>query len=112
MPLINDPSRLNHTIQFGTVISIDNDNHVPISTFSPQFSCYCAIFKRTIDQTFSTLQTEQQDNVTVIIYHNEKVNTSLSAILNKIKYRVIDVEPDETSAIIRYDTVILRKVSK
>jgi SPP1 family predicted phage head-tail adaptor len=112
MALINDPSRMNRTIQFGIVKSVTNTNGVSVPSFVPQFTCYCAIFKRTINQTFTVLGTDQQDNITVIIRHNINVNNTLRAILNGVQYQVIDVESDETNNIIRYDTVILKKVTK
>lgn len=112
MALINQPSRMNRTIKFGTVKSVQNANGVSVPTFVPQFNCYCAIFKRTIDQAFTVLGTDKQDNVTVIIRHNINVNNTLRAMLNGLQYQVIDVESDETNNIVRYDTVILKKVTK
>lgn len=110
--LVRDPSRLNKMIGFGTVQSIENANGVDIPTFVPLLSCHCAIWKRTLNQTYSLLGTEAQDNVTVIIRHNINVNNATHAKVNNFEYEIVDIVPDETSNIIRYDIVILKKVTR
>lgn len=113
--IVRDPSRLNKMIEFGTVHSIENANGIDVPTFvslDPPMNVHCAIWKRTINQAYSLLGTEKQDNTTVIIRHNININNALHAKINNVEYEIIDIISDETSNIIKYDVVILKKVTR
>ncbi|MFX3616124.1 MAG: phage head closure protein [Sporolactobacillus sp.] len=114
MPVILDPSRLNRRIQFGTAEPVEQPNGATKDEFVGQQEVYCGRWTRTFNQSFQVIGTERQDDITVIIRHNPSVTDSLLAqfIDDTTIYKVIANNPDESTEIIAYDLVTLRKVSR
>lgn len=114
MVRLHDPSRLNQRIQFGTIQSVELPNGAHKDQFVPQQEVYCGRWTRTVNQAFQVIGTERQDDITVIIRHNAAVTNSLMAQFDgdSSVYKVIAVNPDESTELIAFDLVTLRKVSK
>lgn len=114
MAMINDPSRLNLRISFGTGQSTENGNSIPIETYVESFSVWCGVWNRTYAEKFAAIGTEHQNDLTVIIRHNPAVNQSLLAQMVSdlsTTYRVVDVAPDETPSPVSFDLVTMQKVN-
>lgn len=116
MATINDPSRLNKRISFGTTQPQENANGIMVnssdSNFQESFSVWCGIWNKTLSEKFAVIGTEHQDDVSVIIRHNTGVYESLLAQIDGVTYRVNDVAPDESPSPVSFDLVTLKKVTK
>lgn len=106
-----DLSRLKHRVQFGTVKSVPNRNTGDSDeTFVPQFTVWCGEYQNSMTQQYTLLGNDQQDNITIVIRHNSKVNSTLECEYNGVLYDVVAVNSDDQ--INAFDTVTLKKSSK
>lgn len=107
------PSQFNQKVEFGKIVSIEDENTgVNYAKFNPDFTLHAKINQRTLYQTYQAEQSGLLDTRTVVIRHNPKVNESLKCKLSSTVYDILSINSDESSSINRYDTLILRKNKK
>jgi SPP1 family predicted phage head-tail adaptor len=103
-------SRLNKLVQFGTVKSVENlINGTTKQQFVPLFTVWCGEYTLTISNTISLTGTTATTNQLIAVRHDDRITTTLEAILDGVTYRVAGVSSD--SELNAYDVVTLTKVN-
>ncbi|EQM54693.1 head-tail joining protein [Lactiplantibacillus plantarum EGD-AQ4] len=103
-------SRLNKRVQFGTVKSVENPiNGTTKQQFVPLFTVWCGEYTLTISNTISLTGTTATTNQLIVVRHDDRITTTLEAILDGVTYKVAGVSSD--SELNAYDVVTLTKVN-
>ncbi|SPE08965.1 Phage head-tail joining protein [Lactiplantibacillus plantarum] len=103
-------SRLNKRVQFGTVKSVENlINGTTKQQFVPLFTVWYGEYTLTISNTISLTGTTATTNQLIAVRHDDRITTTLEAILDGVTYRVAGVSSD--SELNAYDVVTLTKVN-
>lgn len=107
------PSQLNKKVEFGRVVSEEDQNTgINHAVFKPDFQMHAKVNKRTVYQTYQAEQAGMLDTRSITIRHNAKVNDSIKCKLAGVVYDIVSVNSDESFGINKYDTVLLRKNKK
>lgn len=107
------PSQFNQKVEFGKIVSVEDENTgINYAEFRPDFTLHAKINQRTLYQTYQAEQSGMLDTRTIIIRHNVKVNESLKCKLSGAVYDILSVNSAEWFGINRYDTLVLRKNKK
>ena len=103
-------NRLNKRVQFGTVKSVQNlINGTTKQQFVPLLTVWCGEYTLTISNTISLTGTTATTNQLIAVRHDDRITTTLEAILDGVTYRVAGVSSD--SEMNAYDVVTLTKVN-
>lgn len=111
MALIKDPSRLNKRAAFGTVQSVELPSGISKPQFVSLMTVWCAIWVRSLSQQYQLIGTNLEDTQTIVIRHNPGIDDSMKVQIDDNTYTIVSINPDESTSIITYDTVTIRKVS-
>lgn len=104
-------SRLNKRVQFGVekMSGFNPNTGENITKFSPTFSVWCGEYTLTISNTISLTGTTATTNQLIAVRHDDRITTTLEAILDGVTYRIAGVSSD--SEMNAYDVVTLTKVN-
>ncbi|MCW1910843.1 phage head closure protein [Lactiplantibacillus paraplantarum] len=103
-------NRLNKRVQFGTVKSVQNlINGTTKQQFVPLFTVWSGEYTLTISNTISLTGTTATTNQLIVVRHDDRITTTLEAILDGVEYKVAGVSSD--SELNAYDVVTLTKVN-
>ena len=106
-------NRFNHKISFGTIKTVENNNTGDYDElFVPTITLHCALYNRTIAQSYQILGTSLEDTIVVAIRATNKLNKQLLASYGDVVYRIVDVSKDSTGNLIAYDLLTLKKYAK
>ncbi|SYW19482.1 phage head closure protein [Oenococcus oeni] len=107
------PFQLNKRANIGSVDTIQNEaTGSYIKQFVPQFSRWCAVKLRTMNQTYQLVSMQLQDTVDLIFRHDPLLQSSLQIQLEGVIYNILSVSPDESTDLERYDIVTIEKITK
>nr|WP_236685455.1 phage head closure protein [Lactiplantibacillus plantarum] len=104
-------NRLKKRVQFGVekIVGSNDNTGEDITKFSPSFSVWCGEYTLTISNTISLTGTTATTNQLIAVRHDDRITTTLEAILDGVTYRVAGVSSD--SEMNAYDVVTLTKVN-
>ncbi|KZT95119.1 phage head closure protein [Lactiplantibacillus plantarum] len=103
-------NRLNKRVQFGTVKSVPNlINGTTKQQFVTLFTVWYGEYTLTVSNTISLTGTTATTNELIVVRHDDRITTTLEAILDGVTYRVAGVSSD--SELNAYDVVTLTKVN-
>lgn len=106
-------NRFNHKISFGTIKTVENDNTGDYDElFVPNITLRCALYNRTIAQSYQILGTSLEDTTVVAIRSTDKVSKQLLASYGGVTYQIVDIVKDSTGNLIAYDLLTLKKYVK
>lgn len=105
--------RFNHKISFGTIKTIENNNTGDYDeSFVPTITLHCALYNRSITQSYQILGTSLEDTIVVVIRSTNEVSKQLLASYDDAVYQIIDVSKDSTGKAVAYDLLTLKKYAK
>lgn len=105
--------RFNHKISFGTIKTIENNNTGDYDeSFVPTITLHCALYNRSITQSYQILGTSLEDTIVVVIRSTNEVSKQLLASYDDAVYQIIDVSKDSTGKAVAYDLLTLKKYVK
>ncbi|WP_436646551.1 phage head closure protein [Lactiplantibacillus plantarum] len=103
-------NRLNKRVQFGTVKTVQNlINGTEKQQFVPLFTVWCGEYTLTISNTISLTGTTATTNELIAVRHDDRITTTLEAMLDGVEYKVAGVSSD--SELNAYDVITLTKVN-
>lgn len=106
-------NRFNHKISFGTIKTVENNNTGDYDeSFVPTTTLHCALYNRSIAQSYQILGTSLEDTIVVVIRSTNKVNKQLLASYDDTVYQIVDVSKDSTGNPVAYDLLTLKKYVK
>ena len=106
-------NRFNHKISFGTIKTVENNNTGDYDeSFVPTTTLHCALYNRSIAQSYQILGTSLEDTIVVVIRSANKVNKQLLASYDDTVYQIVDVSKDSTGNPVAYDLLTLKKYVK
>lgn len=106
------PSEFNRKVAFGDIKTVTNPNTGGKSKkFKAGFTVWFAPKNRTLDQKYELVGTEFEDTKVIIVRHKSAVADKQMALIDSVQYDIIDYSPDETSALLGFDYVTLRRRS-
>ena len=106
-------NRFNHKISFGTIKTVENDNTGDYDElFTPTFTLHCALYNRTIAQSYQILGTSLEDTIVVAVRSTNKMNKQLLASYGDVVYQIVDITKDSTGNLVAYDLLTLKKYVK
>lgn len=79
--------------------------------FVPALTVWFASKTRTLSQSYQLQGTTLENSRTIIIRHNPAVEELKAAVIDNVQYDIVNYSPDETSNIIRYDYLTLKRSS-
>lgn len=108
-----NPYGLNKKIFFGKSEDTTNPNTGGVvEHFEPVFKRWCGVKTQTISQQYAAINVNMDDTIIVIIRHTEKVKGYKLAKLDGVVYDIVDVSPDESVNVQRFDYVTVRESEK
>lgn len=106
------PNDFNHKAQLGNVKSVKNKyTGASSKEFTGVLEVRFAAKTRTLNQQYQIQGTNLENSRTIIIRHNASVESLKLAVIDDVQYDVVNYSPDETSNIIRYDYLTLKRSS-
>lgn len=106
------PSEFNRRVAFGDVKTITNPHTGGKSKeFVADFAAWFAPRKRTLDQKYELVGTDLEDTSVVIVRHNKALADKQMALIDGIKYDIIDYSPDESFGVMANDYITLKRRS-
>lgn len=103
-------NRLNKRVQFGTLKSVQNPiNGTTKQQFVTLFTVWYGEYTLTISNTISLTGTTATTNQLIVVRHDDRITTTLEAMLDGVEYKVAGVSSD--SELNAYDVVTLTKVN-
>ncbi|GAY74348.1 phage head closure protein [Lentilactobacillus kosonis] len=104
------PHQLNNRAEFGTIDEQVNPNTgANRKAFVPQFTLWCAIRTRTLNQMFAAKSAGLEDTRTIAVRHNQHIVEELRVRLNGEVYRIVNISPDDSNNFIAFDFITLTK---
>ncbi len=102
--------QLNKRADLGTSKDGRNPNTGNIlKVFNKQFSRFCAVRTRTMNQTYQLTNFNMQDTVDLVFRHDPLIQSLLKVQLDGIVYDIVSISPDESFNLDPYDIVTVRK---
>lgn len=102
----------NKKVQLGAVKSVKNKyTGASDNTFVESMTVWFASKTRTLSQSYQLQGTALENSRTIIIRHNSSVEELKVAVIDNVQYDIVNYSPDETSNIIRYDYLTLKRSS-
>lgn len=106
------PNDFNHKAQLGNAKSVKNKyTGASDNTFVESMTVWFASKTRTLSQQYQLQGTALENSRTIIIRHNPAVEMLGLAVIDGVQYDIVNYSPDETSNIIRYDYLTLKRSS-
>jgi SPP1 family predicted phage head-tail adaptor len=106
-------NRFNQKISFGTIKTVENNNTGDYDeSFVPTISLHCALYNRSITQSYQILGTSLEDTIVVAIRSTNELSKQLLASYGDVVYQIIDVSKDSTGKPVAYDLLTLKKYVK
>lgn len=84
----------------------------PDKTFTKEFSRFCAVRTRTMNQTYQLTNFNMQDTVDLVFRHDPLIQSNLYIQLDGIIYEIVSISPDESTNLNPYDIVTVRQTTK
>lgn len=105
-------SDFNHKVKLGNVETVKNKyTGASVKEFKSVIEVWFASKTRTISQQYQLQGTSLENSRTIIIKHNSIIEGLELAVIDNVQYDIINYSPDETSNIIRYDYLTLKRSS-
>ena len=102
----------NKKVQLGDVKTLTNEyTGAGYDGFVPKINVWFASKTRTLSQSYQLQGTLLENSRTIIIRHNQAVEKLKLAVIDNVQYDIVNYSPDETSNIIRYDYLTLKRSS-
>lgn len=102
----------NKKVQLGDVKTLTNEyTGAGYDGFVPVLTVWFASKTRSISQSYQLQGTLLENSRTIIIRHNSAVEELKVAEIDNVQYDIVNYSPDETSNIIRYDYLTLKRSS-
>lgn len=81
----------------------------PITTIIKEtvLSCWCYIKQQTMKDIQANVGTILENTTALIIRHTDKIDNTMTAVINGITYQIVSIEPDIQRK--RFDTVIIKR---
>ena len=86
--------------------------NIPIGLFALTISLHCALYNRSITQSYQILGTSLEDTIVVAIRSTNELSKQLLASYGDVVYQIIDVSKDSTGKPVAYDLLTLKKYVK
>lgn len=105
------PSQFGKTCEFGTVETTENPftgAEMP-GEFVSKFKLHYKPHTRTLNQQYLAAQANLSDTRVIVVRHNKRVTDELMVRLDGIVFKIVQVSPDETQGLNKYDFITLRK---
>lgn len=67
---------------------------------------------RTISFQFQLIGTETADTFEIVVRYNKKITKKMCVQINGVLYNIINISPDESAKIMRYDILTLQEKKK
>lgn len=107
-----NPADFNKKVQLGDVETKTNEyTGAGYPDFVPVLTVWFASKTRTLSQSYQLQGTALENSRTIIIRHNSAVEELKVAVIDNAQYDIVNYSPDETSNIIRYDYLTLKRSS-
>ena len=102
----------NKKVQLGDVKTLTNEyTGAGYDGFVPKINVWFASKTRTLSQSYQLQGTSLENSRTIIIRHNQAIEKLKLAVIDNVQYDIVNYSPDETSNIIRYDYLTLKRSS-
>lgn len=102
----------NKKVQLGAVETLINEyTGAGYDGFVPKINVWFASKTRSLSQSYQLQGTLLENSRTIIIRHNQAVEKLKLAVIDDVQYDIVNYSPDETSNIIRYDYLTLKRSS-
>lgn len=102
----------NKKVQLGDVETKTNEyTGAGYDGFVPKINVWFASKTRSLSQSYQLQGTALENSRTIIIRHNQAVEKLKLAVIDDVQYDIVNYSPDETSNIIRYDYLTLKRSS-
>lgn len=102
----------NKKVQLGDVKTLTNEyTGAGYDNFVPKINVWFASKTRSLSQSYQLQGTLLENSRTIIIRHNSSVEELKVAVIDDVQYDIVNYSPDETSNIIRYDYLTLKRSS-
>lgn len=102
----------NKKVQLGDVKTLTNEyTGAGYDSFVPKINVWFASKTRTLSQSYQLQGTALENSRTIIIRHNSSAEKLKAAEIDNVQYDIVNYSPDETSNIIRYDYLTLKRSS-
>lgn len=102
----------NKKVKLGAVKSVKNKyTGASDNIFVESMTVWFASKTRTLSQSYQLQGTALENSRTIIIRHNSSVEELKVAVIDNVQYDIVNYSPDETSNIIRYDYLTLKRSS-
>lgn len=102
----------NKKVQLGDVETKTNEyTGAGYDAFVPVLTVWFASKTRSLRQSYQLQGTLLENSRTIIIRHNQAVEKLKLAVIDNVQYDIVNYSPDETSNIIRYDYLTLKRSS-
>ncbi|EQC58385.1 head-tail joining protein [Lactococcus cremoris subsp. cremoris TIFN6] len=102
----------NKKVQLGDVKTLTNEyTGAGYDGFVPKINVWFASKTRSLSQSYQLQGTLLENSRTIIIRHNSSVEELKVAVIDNVQYDIVNYSPDETSNIIRYDYLTLKRSS-
>jgi len=102
----------NKKVQLGDIKTETNEyTGAGFDSFIPAITVWFASKTRTLSQSYQLQGTVLENSRTIIIRHNPAVEKLKLAVIDDVQYDIVNYSPDETSNIIRYDYLTLKRSS-
>lgn len=106
------PNDFNHKVKLGNVITVKNKfTGASSKEFAKVLEVRFAAKTRTLNQQYQIQGTDLENSRTIIIRHNSSVEGLKLALIDGVQYDIVNYSPDETSSLIRYDYLTLKRSS-
>lgn len=107
-----NPADFNKKVQLGDVETETNEHTgAGYAGFVPKINVWFASKTRSLSQSYQLQGTLLENSRTIIIRHNQAVEKLKLAVIDNVQYDIVNYSPDETSNIIRYDYLTLKRSS-
>lgn len=102
----------NKKVQLGDVETKTNEyTGAGYDAFVSVLTVWFASKTRSLSQSYQLQGTLLENSRTIIIRHNQAVEKLKLAVIDNVQYDIVNYSPDETSNIIRYDYLTLKRSS-
>lgn len=102
----------NKKVKLGAVKTLINKyTGTGYDAFVPVLTVWFAPKTRSLSQSYQLQGTLLENSRTIIIRHNSAVEKLKLAVIDNVQYDIVNYSPDETSNIIRYDYLTLKRSS-
>lgn len=106
-------SRLNHTIELGTVVTVQNRSlGGSRQEFKATRTIHCAIYQRSQTQQYALIGTTLEDTTVIAVRSQYQVDKQLKVCLDGKLYNIVTVSRDENHSTTQYDLLTLKEIKK